>query len=303
MDRDSATAWTKGVSRSFYLSIRLLPAAMRPATALAYLLARTSDTLADSATAEPAERLSALDAFAAAVAGSGRAPSWPPALTAGVKDPRERELLTRTVAVLAGVESLPAGQARLVREVVATIIGGQRLDLERFAPATAEHPVALPDEEALLDYAWRVAGCVGEFWTKLGFLALGDGFSNAGEDTLLPLARNFGTSLQLVNILRDMPADLATGRCYLPVADPTNRDALMAAHQLWVDRASDGVADGHHYAACLTLRRLRAASALPAMLADDTLRLLAGISWPALAARPKVPRRRVYQLVVRALLR
>lgn len=303
MQHASAIAWTKGVSRSFYLSIRLLPEAMRPATALAYLLARTSDTVADSATAAPAERLAALDDFAGAVAGEGSAPRWPAELAAGVADPREQELLARTAAILAAVKDLPAGQVRLVREVVATIIGGQRLDLGRFGQATAEHPVALPDDAALLDYGWRVAGCVGEFWTRLGFLTLGDGFSSAGEDTLLPLARNFGISLQLVNILRDLPADLAAGRCYLPVADPADRAALMAAHAHWVDRASEGVADGRHYAACLTGCRLRAASVLPALLADETLRLLAGISWAALAARPKVPRRRVYLLVIRALLR
>ena len=42
-------ALLRGVSRSFYLSIRLLPAPLRRPIAVAYLLARAADTLADTA--------------------------------------------------------------------------------------------------------------------------------------------------------------------------------------------------------------------------------------------------------------
>src|SRR5207302_1528535 len=42
------TALLRSVSRSFYLSIRFLPALLREPIALAYLLARTSDTVADT---------------------------------------------------------------------------------------------------------------------------------------------------------------------------------------------------------------------------------------------------------------
>ena len=37
----------RGVSRSFYLSLRILPAALREPIGLAYLLARAADTVAD----------------------------------------------------------------------------------------------------------------------------------------------------------------------------------------------------------------------------------------------------------------
>src|SRR5207248_10268979 len=39
----------RSVSRSFYLSIRFLPVQLREPIALAYLLARTTDTVADTA--------------------------------------------------------------------------------------------------------------------------------------------------------------------------------------------------------------------------------------------------------------
>src|SRR2546427_12927969 len=42
------TKLLRSVSRSFYLSIRFLPAQLREPIALAYLLARTTDTVADT---------------------------------------------------------------------------------------------------------------------------------------------------------------------------------------------------------------------------------------------------------------
>ena len=62
-----------------------------------------------------------------------------------VADPRERHLLEGTGDLFAWLGRLPAEEAALVREVVGIIIGGQRLDLERFAAADGENPVALED--------------------------------------------------------------------------------------------------------------------------------------------------------------
>ena len=57
----------KGVSRSFYLTLRILPKPLREPIGLAYLLARTADTIADRRQA--GARLEALVAFRAQVAG------------------------------------------------------------------------------------------------------------------------------------------------------------------------------------------------------------------------------------------
>src|SRR5437870_12047683 len=50
----------RSVSRSFYLSIRFLPAQLREPVALAYLLARTTDTVADTARISPTVRMQTL---------------------------------------------------------------------------------------------------------------------------------------------------------------------------------------------------------------------------------------------------
>ncbi len=219
-----------------------------------------------------------------------------------VADDKERRLLESSGDLFAWLGRLPGAEAALVREVVEVIIGGQTLDLERFAGADAAHPVALGSDAELEDYAWRVAGCVGAFWTKLGFLTMVGRFSTASVSDLTEQGIAYGKGLQLVNILRDLPADLATGRCYLPVADPHDTAALMETQRRWLERATEWVGAGFSYAETLPSRRLRAATVLPAMLARETLERLRDADWAALQTRIKVPRSRVYLALGRAFV-
>ena len=61
----------KRVSRSFYLSMAWLPPAMRDAVALAYMLARATDSVADTSTADVQERADALQRMGRVIAGEG----------------------------------------------------------------------------------------------------------------------------------------------------------------------------------------------------------------------------------------
>jgi farnesyl-diphosphate farnesyltransferase len=273
---------------------------MRAGASLGYLLARTSDTLADAAGASHDVRQQCLSQFALAVAGEAGVPRWPIYLLNSLPDRRERRLLECAGEILDWLRRLPEAEARLVREVVATIISGQSLDLERFGNADRDHVVTLPDDGALEDYAWRVAGCVGAFWTHLGFLTLGNRFSRAAPDLLLEKGIAYGKGLQLVNILRDLSDDLHVGRCYLPIGDPHDADELLATHKHWCRRAQDWISAGEEYAGLLESRRLRAATVLPAWIARKTLATLADASWETLQARVKVPRGMIYQLVLKS---
>lgn len=290
----------RGVSRSFYLTLRLLPRPMRGAASLGYLLARTSDTLADTAAASVAERVRWLEQFNRSIAGNSAVPRWPASILDALTDPRERLLLERSDRIIAWLRRLPGAEATLVRQVLEIIVSGQKLDLERFAVASRDHPIALPDDAALDDYAWRVAGCVGAFWTKLGFLTIGSRYSCAHPAVLLEQGVAYGKGLQLVNILRDLSADLATGRCYLPVSNPHDPQELLACHARWLDQAADWAAQGEIYASSLHSRRLRAATVLPALIARKTLEPLRGATWEALQTRIKVPRSVVYRTLIQA---
>jgi farnesyl-diphosphate farnesyltransferase len=290
----------KGVSRSFFLSLKLLPRPMRRAASLAYMLARTSDTLADTIAAPLDLRLQSLEKFRQAIAQKTTGPRWPISILNATYDPRERRLLEHSDEILSQLQHIHQAESDLIQQVLEIIISGQMLDLQRFSNASQEAPIALQDDAMLEDYTWRVAGSVGAFWTKLGFLTLGNRFSNADESELLERGIIYGKGLQLVNILRDLPTDLATGRCYLPVTDPHDTEEILACHARWLLRAEAWVAEGENYAKTLKIRRWRAATILPAMIAQPTLERMRGASWELLQKRIKVPRRVVYQSLIRA---
>jgi farnesyl-diphosphate farnesyltransferase len=273
---------------------------MRPATATGYLLARASDTLADTAEVPVDDRLELLDGFADELQGKGS--EWRARKLRAFAERQthagERVLLERLDECFAALGELDGLQADAVREVLATIISGQRLDLVRFEEASRLRPVALKSEEDLEDYCYRVAGCVGAFWTRIGLLTLGSRFSDSNPDDLRDLGVRYGMGLQLVNILRDLPEDLSHGRCYLPLADPHDHEQMAALRKEWIDHAAVWLESGRRYASRLNQWRVRAASVLPALIGDDTIALLNDAT--AGEGKVKVTRKQVRRAAWRA---
>ncbi len=264
-------------------------------------LARISDTIADSADVPAEERLRCLEKFSEQVSGDHGFGSWPEFLIAGTPDERERLLLERAGEVLDALDSLSAREIDLIREVVGIIISGQRLDLERFGKATFLSPVASQTMRSwkttpgVLQDAWENSG------RSLATSLLARNSPSSRKPNLLKHAVDYGKSLQLVNILRDLPEDLGSGRCYLPVADPTEEKELLEAFSKWREMALERSDAGFFYSDKLESRRLRTASVLPAMIARETLELMEGADLDALRKRIKVPRRRVYSMLFSAL--
>ena len=230
---------------------------MRGAASLGYLLARTSDTLADSAEVRPEARMLCLDWFSRSIAGEEELPRWPLPLLNGVRRSAGKALAGRqrgicSIGWIACPEKRRSWCARWWASSSAA-----RNSISSASPQRMRRiPWRWRTTRALDDYAWRVAGCVGAFWTKLGFLTMDGRFSNAPPAGLIERGINYGKGLQLVNILRDLPADLAQGRCYLPVADPHDTVALLETHGRWVERASEWIDEGFAYAETLRSRRL-----------------------------------------------
>src|SRR5436853_4170268 len=83
----------KRVSRSFYLTLRVLPASVRPQIGLAYLLARTTDTIADTRLVSPEQRLQALQALRQRIAGTSEQRLQFGPMATGQSSPAERALL------------------------------------------------------------------------------------------------------------------------------------------------------------------------------------------------------------------
>lgn len=299
------------VSRSFYLTLRVLPRSIRPQIGMAYLLARATDTIADTRLVDVQKRLEALDALRGRILGAHTAAVDFGGLASQQGTPGERALLSNIEPALSLLQGLSDEDRALVRQVLATITIGQELDLRRFGESAAGDLRALQTAEDLDDYTYRVAGCVGEFWTKICRLHI---FRQDALDDARLLADGirFGKGLQLVNILRDLPRDLREGRCYIPeqllaaaslkprdLLDPAKEPNFRELYSQHLQVAEGHLAAGWKYTNTIPRReiRVRLACAWPILIGIETIELLR--RGPVLdpARRVKVPRSRVRSIL------
>lgn len=263
------------VSRSFYLSLRFLPGDLRAPISLAYLLARTSDTIADSKGAPTAIRIEELRRFQIAIA-NGEISGEPNLLP---DSESERLLLKQSGRLIDWLNALAPEDRADIRAVLAKIIRGQEMDLVWF-----EDRSSLERGEQLEEYTYLVAGSVGEFWTRQCFRHVPN-VASLTESEMLQLGCQFGKGLQLVNILRDLPEDLKAGRCYLPGGEV---DARSLSH--WIARAVNLLDAGFKYIDATASWRLRVATLLPWLLGMKTLALVKAQSPLEATHRLKVSR-------------
>lgn len=308
-----------GVSRSFGLSIRLLPQALREPVGLAYLLARATDTVADTPALPAARRLALLDNLARAIAAPASQAQLSLVLrdfARHIPDQNEKNLLTNMQDCLNTLALLPDSDQTVIRQVLEAIIEGQRWDLQKL-----DDPECGVQTRAEVDrYTWQVAGSVGEFWTRICQLHLKHWHTSSHAE-LMQWGAHYGKGLQRLNILRDAHRDLLTGRCYFPSEElqplGLDRHTLCTAVRQgdratlqrmaplldeWQRITEALLHDGLRYSLALRGRRLRLASALPCLIGIRTLGLLRQAGSQALLGHLKLPRREVHQLLWRLVL-
>jgi len=107
-------------------------------------------------------------------------------------------------------------QLDLPRQAFEDVIDGLAMDLDTTRYQTFDH---------LFEYCRRVASAVGLICIRI---------FGCRNPKAADYALNLGVALQLTNILRDIPEDLARGRVYLPLDD-------LAAHGCTVQDLAEGV--------------------------------------------------------------
>ena len=235
---------------------------------------------------------------------------------------------------LSALENFSAEDQKIIRGVLTAITSGQELDLRRFGRwgETAGEPsspfaargdarpttkiIALETAVELDDYTYRVAGCVGGFWTKICRAHL---FPNAklDEEQFIADGIRFGKGLQLVNILRDLPADFKNGRCYLPTErldkaklfpevlfSPVNGEKFLKLYREYLDKAESHLAAGWRYTNTLPFPqfRVRLACAWPILIGMKTIKKLRAASVIELQQRVKISRGEVGEIILFSLL-
>jgi farnesyl-diphosphate farnesyltransferase len=208
-------------SRTFALSIPLLPEPLQTEVAVAYLLFRIIDTFEDATRWEPARRAKALAFFARVMDGEagedsdGGANLVAMSAAWSADPPLEHEgcleLLRATPEVVSWHRRLrPAAVAQLGRHVARSA----REMAKVVGCIDGDGVLALETLQDLRAYCYAVAGLVGQMLTELFVLQCPS--LERVADGLRARSVEFGEALQLVNILKDVGADASEGRVYLP---------------------------------------------------------------------------------------
>ncbi len=234
-------------SRTFGLSIPLLPEPHRHQMSLAYLLFRVADTLEDADGKPRSERLAALAQLREVL----RAPNMSVAEQAATEWCKWRpsqhtgymQLLEAFPGLLATVLELDRTPRSIIMEHTQRTVDG----MASFVSQSADDgSLRLQSLGSLHEYCYSVAGIVGEMITEL-FVTGNRDLANL-RATLMQHAVAFGEGLQLVNILKDARQDAHAGRCYLPADIPLSqvfeiaRDDLFQADQ-WIAALKTAHAD------------------------------------------------------------
>ena len=276
---------------------------------MAYLLARTTDTVADTAQISGNVRIETLKLLSNGIQGTGSRDVVTDVvrsfvfLQENVSERRLLKALPNSLACLEGMEHADRNDISLVLE---KITRGQMLDLKRFNNPREIRTLSTAAD--LDEYTYLVAGCVGEFWTRLCFRHVRQ-FSSRTEDEMLALGKRYGMALQLINVLRDAGSDLRAGRCYFPehelntvhlapsqiLSEP---ERFQPIYRTWLEKAKRGLASGMEYSRAIKNRRVRAATVLPALIGARTLALLNAAGPAALQRTVKIRRAEVRTMIL-----
>jgi farnesyl-diphosphate farnesyltransferase len=276
-------------SRSFYPTLKYLPKKIRGQIGLLYLLARLADTIADSKHGETDVLLDLLNKYNDVAQGrSTKLPDFND-LAEIQTNPHEAELLMNAEDVIEGLSEYEEGDRQRILECLEIIVGGQVLDLQRFGPAKEGGNISsLKTNEELDDYAYRVAGCVGTFWSKMSLAHLMT-LPPEKEKVFLEKGIQFGKALQMINILRDIPEDLRFGRCYIPsealaehglepedILGDSNLEVFRPLYDSYLDLTNIHLEAATDYIRMLPDKqfRLKASCMLPVLIGQRTVTLL-----------------------------
>lgn len=209
------------VSRTFALTIPMLPSPIDDYISNAYLLCRIADTVEDDPKADVLKKIEWLCAFSKLALNKFDDESLcvrlrDEALSLchdGAKD-SEYELLEQMVQAVLRCKSFDSRTLSVISRGVAIMSEGMAKSLKGVKVSS------LDDVDA---YCYYVAGVVGEFLAALFSLHCHE----ADANRLMDLSVSFGEGLQLTNILKDRFTDAQRGVSFLPKTSSKEEDTAQ----------------------------------------------------------------------------
>ena len=215
----------RSVSRTFALTIPLLPPAIEKVVGNTYLLCRIVDTIEDAANLSASKKQDLSKLFLDCVLGRLAAQDFVDACLLALRDYGnldELDLIAHTPTVLRILHTCAKEDQAAVSRCVSIMSDGMTYFHGKQTRA------GLQDLQEFEKYCYVVAGVVGELLTTV-FSNHSTAFSKnfQGKEQL---AIAFGQALQMTNILKDSPEDKARGVSWKP-ADMNQADLLQIAYE------------------------------------------------------------------------
>lgn len=200
-----------GVSRTFALTIPVLPHDLAIVMTNAYLLCRLADTIEDDVGLDNDQKSHFHARFVAVVKGEQSAEKFAAELFPLLSSrslPAERDLVRNTAAVV----RVTHGFSEPVRDALTRCVAIMCKGMPEFQRNKSLS--GLEDLDELAEYCYYVAGVVGEMCTELFCLHCPE--LAPRREKMLELAVSFGHGLQMTNILKDIWDDRQANACWLP---------------------------------------------------------------------------------------
>ncbi|HVB32446.1 MAG TPA: phytoene/squalene synthase family protein [Gemmatimonadaceae bacterium] len=199
------------VSRTFALSIRVLPGVLGQAVNCAYLLCRIADTIEDEPVLPAAEKAALFDRFLACFDDPALADGFPALIERMAGEPAHLRLVHHADLVFVVFRQLPPATRAHVQRWVTEMAVGMRKFVLRYP-----HGIRIQTLDEYREYCYYVAGTVGYLLTDLWH----EHTPSIGQREYAALrerSRSFAEALQTVNILKDVAPDAAhENSIYIP---------------------------------------------------------------------------------------
>jgi farnesyl-diphosphate farnesyltransferase len=189
------------VSRTFALSIRLLPGDLGAAVRCAYLICRIADTVEDEPHLPAEQKATLLDSLAACFDGADAVDEFVRRSASVSGEPAHVRLVRNGELVFVAYRQLPPATREHVRRWVTEMIVGMR----KFV-LVYPHGIRIQSLEEYKEYCYYVAGTVGYLLTDL-WHEHSPSIGKRQYEVLRGQCRAFAEALQTVNILKDVARD------------------------------------------------------------------------------------------------
>ena len=301
------------VSRTFAVSIRLLPGELGAAVRYAYLICRIADTLEDEPNMPAKSKAALLDLLAACFDDARSVVAFRDAAAMVAGDPAHVRLVQNTELVFAAYRELPERTREIVQRWIHEMIAGMR----KFVLAYPRG-VRIQSLDEYKEYCYYVAGTVGYLLTDL-WHEHSPSIDDHRYAILRDRCRAFAEALQTVNILKDVARDAEhENSIYIPeqllrqhgsghatILAPNRARETRAALSEMTELAWHDLDEAKSYLLAIPRRAvsIRLFCALPLLFAYATLRDLTRSSdAPARHAVVKISRSEVKSLTVLSVI-